>query len=658
MWINTARIIGISFGLILLLCFRVSASKTDSLRIAITASKVDSATCNLLNELSWELKYSDISEARKLASEALSLSQRISYLQAKGRAYNILGVLDYLQGNYIAAEVNLRIALKIRITENDKEGELRILNNLGLIRFDLGDYGTAIDYHMQSLRISESLDNKSGIASSLNNIGNIFQNQGNLDKALEYFQRSLKINTESADIVAQSNNLNNIGSVYFNKENFVLALDYYFQSLYLKRQLGNKEGEYNCMGNIGNIYMNINQLDSAEQYLIASLKGKEKLEDNQGIPSILLNLGYIHLKNKKYEKALKDIEASKEAALDLESEEDLYQSYYGLAEVYDSLKQTGKAYYYFKKYSELKDSVLKADNMDRIASIQSLYESEKRDKKISILNKDKELLNKDKLLQATEIQKQKTVRNSFIGGFILLVFSSLILLSQKSKINRERKKSDHLLLNILPASTAEELKLTGKARTIHYESVSVMFTDFINFTKASEILSPEELVHEINYCYSQFDQIVNRYGVEKIKTIGDSYMCAGGLPKTNSTHAIDVVQVAMEMQDFMNAIKIERQKSDKPFFEIRIGIHSGPVVAGVVGINKFAFDIWGDTVNIAARMESAGKAGQINVSAGTYSLIKNQFPCEFRGKIEAKNKGEIEMYFVKSPVRMSSDYVA
>lgn len=211
-----------------------------------------------------------------------------------------------------------------------------------------------------------------------------------------------------------------------------------------------------------------------------------------------------------------------------------------------------------------------------------------------------------------------------------------------------------MLLNILPEETAEELKATGTAKTKSFESVSVLFTDFKNFTQASELLSAEDLVQEINYCYSAFDEIVTRHNIEKIKTIGDAYMCAGGLPVSNTSHPEDVVRAGLEMQEFIERNKRERIQKNQPYFELRLGIHTGPVVAGVVGSKKFAYDIWGDTVNTASRMESSGETGKVNISGETHELIKDKFKCFHRGKIKAKNKGEIDMYFVEDLYRKLS----
>ncbi len=212
------------------------------------------------------------------------------------------------------------------------------------------------------------------------------------------------------------------------------------------------------------------------------------------------------------------------------------------------------------------------------------------------------------------------------------------------KLEEEKAKSEELLLNILPEETARELKEKGHADAKHFEKVTVIFTDFQDFTALSEELSPKELVTEINECFKAFDHIMEKYGIEKIKTIGDAYMAAGGLPVPNTTNAVDVVNAALEMRDWM--LKYKERKGENSF-QIRIGVHTGSVVAGIVGVKKFQYDIWGDTVNTASRMESSGEVGKVNISQTTYELVNDRFNCESRGKVQAKGKGEIEMYFVE-----------
>jgi adenylate cyclase len=245
------------------------------------------------------------------------------------------------------------------------------------------------------------------------------------------------------------------------------------------------------------------------------------------------------------------------------------------------------------------------------------------------------------------------------SGLILIIFvvcyvmegayiRSLNVLDEKKKaIEEEKKKSDELLLNILPAEITEELKNTGKTTARNYDLVTVLFADFTNFTSIIEELPPEELVSGIDEYFETFDNITETHGVEKIKTVGDAYICASGLPSVNLNNPVLMVNVALDMIAAVENIKEKRSKEGKVCFDIRIGIHSGPLVAGVVGVKKFAYDIWGDTVNTAARMQQCGEPGRINISGTTHDLVKHRFVCAKRGKIEAKNKGLIDMYFVE-----------
>ena len=210
----------------------------------------------------------------------------------------------------------------------------------------------------------------------------------------------------------------------------------------------------------------------------------------------------------------------------------------------------------------------------------------------------------------------------------------------------EKKRSDELLLNVLPYETAEELKQFGKALPKHYDLTTVLFTDFINFSRIAENITPEQLVSELDNYFIKFDSIISKYNLEKIKTIGDAYMCAGGIPVANKSNPFIVVLAGLEIQRLMKEIRLQYIESNKIAWGLRLGIHSGNLITGVVGEKKFAYDIWGDTVNTASRIESAGEVEKVNISGSTYNIIKDFFDCSYRGKIQVKNKGEIEMYFV------------
>jgi predicted ATPase/class 3 adenylate cyclase/GAF domain-containing protein/tRNA A-37 threonylcarbamoyl transferase component Bud32 len=218
---------------------------------------------------------------------------------------------------------------------------------------------------------------------------------------------------------------------------------------------------------------------------------------------------------------------------------------------------------------------------------------------------------------------------------------------QKEIISAEKNKSDDLLYNILPKATADELKKNGFAVPKYFEEVTILFTDFVGFTKITENLTPDELIEGLNQCFLAFDEIVEKNKLEKIKTIGDSYMCASGVPAPNADHAMNAVRAGLQIQSFIDKWNQQRSLSGKEPWPLRLGIHSGPVIAGVVGMRKFAYDIWGDAVNIASRLESSGEGGRVNISSSTYMLVKDLIEVEYRGKVVAKNKGEVDMFFVK-----------
>lgn len=221
------------------------------------------------------------------------------------------------------------------------------------------------------------------------------------------------------------------------------------------------------------------------------------------------------------------------------------------------------------------------------------------------------------------------------------------ILARTNELSIERDKSEKLLLNILPATIAEELKQTGVARPVKFESVTVIFTDFVGFTRIAESLTPEGLIDELDKCFSYFDSVTEKYKLEKLKTIGDAFMCAGGIPNPNRTNALDAALAALEIQAFMNQMKSLKAHLGFPYWELRLGMHCGDLIAGVIGEKKFAYDVWGDTVNTASRLESSGTPGEINISAAVYNQVKYFFQCEYRGKVKAKNKGEIDMYYLR-----------
>jgi class 3 adenylate cyclase/tetratricopeptide (TPR) repeat protein len=318
-----------------------------------------------------------------------------------------------------------------------------------------------------------------------------------------------------------------------------------------------------------------------------------------------------------------------------------------LAKYYESTGQDKKALVEYKIWMGLNDSMNHKEVSSALEG--STLESEFNEKNAQ-RDKDQQKIDeaeKEKLRKQKLITYSSLISLLFIGIIAFLFWRN----NQQQKkansiISAEKQRSDNLLLNILPHEVAEELKAKGSADAKHFDMVTVLFTDFKDFTQISETMTATELVEELNVFFKAFDNIITKLNIEKIKTIGDSYMCVGGLPFPSDSHATAVVYAGLEIQKFVEQHSSERLKKGLIPLQIRIGIHSGPVVAGIVGLKKYAYDIWGDTVNTASRMESSGEAGKINISGSTYELIKDDFTCTPRGKVMAKNKGEVEMYFV------------
>lgn len=305
--------------------------------------------------------------------------------------------------------------------------------------------------------------------------------------------------------------------------------------------------------------------------------------------------------------------------------------------------QYNEAYDVLWQLINLQDSLYNINRLKAIAEVEEQY----RDR----LEAEENLrLNNELELKEESLEKNRVILALISGGSAVILIVLGLLYISHLRIQKARKSSEQLLLNMLPIETARELKQKGYTTASKFEDATIIFADIEGFTRVSQQMTAEDLVYEIDHYFRSFDEIVYKHGLEKIKSVGDAYIAAAGLPENNTSNAKAAVKAALEMQKCVERIKREHQAMNKAFFEFRCGIHSGPVVAGVVGIRKWQYDIWGDTVNVAARLEQASATGKINISEATYRQVKDYFRCTSRGKIHAKNKGEIEMYFVEGPL--------
>ncbi|QQS28713.1 MAG: tetratricopeptide repeat protein [Sphingobacteriales bacterium] len=565
-----------------------------------TGNKIGQAI--LLNNLAAIYKdQGNLEKSLDLNLQSLKLQKETGNTQGIANSYNNLGLLFQGQGKIEEAFANFSKALTIYETLHDEEGIATAVQNIGALYKEQKEYDAALNYTRKALAISLKNNDKYGAGYMLNSLGGIFEELENSDSALFYYQKALDLRIEIDDKQGQAYSLKNKGNIYEKLNKIEDAKAAYEKSLILFENLGEKWGETKTCYNYGSLLVTENNLPAAETYLTRSLQLARQL----GYPADIRN------------------------AAD------------GLQKLYRAKKNWKQAVEMYDLFVQMHDSV-ENDNNRRIAiKTQFRYEYEKKE---ATLKNEQE--KKDALAKA-EITRQKFYSYGFAGGFAVVLLFAFVFFTQRNKIKEGKKRSDELLLNILPEEVAEELKMKGSADAKLIEEVTVIFSDFKDFTVLSEKLSPHALVKDLNECFSAFDLMMEKYGLEKIKTTGDSYMAAGGLPTPNSTHATDAIKVALEMRNFIAKGKEKKVAAGLPYFEIRIGVHTGPVVAGIVGVKKFQYDIWGDTVNTAARMEQNSVAGKINISGTTYELVKDKFKCSYRGKIEAKNKGEIDMYFIE-----------
>ncbi len=614
------------------------ASEIDSLKRILSSNISDTIRVNILNSLSKSYFNDNPDTAVIIASSSRSLAEKINYQSGLALALKNMGIGFYLQGKYVDAIKTWQQALEVYQIIGDKKGVANMLGNQGAIYFARGDDAKALELHLQSLKISEETGDTLRILTSLTNTGGVYLNKvATYQKALEYFLRSYKLSLAINDQYSIGTSSVNLGETYYKLGDDSTALIYLNQSV--KAYQGTENLPYS-LNYIGRVYTRQKEFGNAIKTHLEAFEISKKLDTKLDMTQSLVGLAHAYSANGDVASSIDAYKRSLEVGIPLNAVTEMKEAYEGLSLAYSKNSDYSNAFKYQNLLLAIKDTIYNINTDKKLGTLQFGFDLEKKESQINLLNKDKEI-------QKREIQRQKLVRNSFIGGFAIVLLFAAVFFSQRNRISKEKKRSDELLLNILPEETAEELKSTGTAKAKSFELVSVLFTDFKNFTQASELLTPEELVAEINYCYSEFDRIVTRYGIEKIKTIGDSYMCAGGLPVTNQTNPYDVVSAALEMANFIEKNKQERIEKGQPYFELRLGVHSGPVVAGIVGIKKFAYDIWGDTVNTASRMESSGQIGRVNISGTTYELIKDKYTCTHRGKIEAKNKGVIDMYFVE-----------
>lgn len=494
----------------------------------------------------------------------------------------------------------------------------------------LGDLEDALEAYIQGAEAARSAQYLKGVGSTYGAIADIYGISGNHQNAISYYRRSINMLRQIKDSLGLAAAILNAGDEFLNKKFFDSAYAYFIEADQLFSALDYSIGRAYAAGNLGMVFHHRGEHQRAEQKMHAAIAILEEAGDYYPICVYLLSIADIYKNKGDVNAAISYARRSLDMAQQHALKDQISAAFQKLSILYEQRGQAAIALDHYKQYILYRDSVNDISTVQKLADLRTDFEVSLKQREVDLLNREK------------SIQQFKVGALSIILVLCLIILGILIWYSRL--ITLEKNKSDALLLNILPEETARELKKKGRVDAVRFERVTVLFTDFVEFTKQTERIEAEQLVKSVDFYFKAFDEITTKYGLEKIKTIGDAYMCASGIPASNKSNARDIILAAREMISWVNNTHLH--PSDMAAFDMRLGAHTGPVVAGVAGIKKWQYDIWGDTVNIASRMESNSEPGKINLSETTYEEIKNEFNCTYRGELEVKNLGTMKMYFL------------
>jgi class 3 adenylate cyclase/tetratricopeptide (TPR) repeat protein len=629
-------------------------------------AKANGIIANIYNNVS---TVANSAKAMEYFLNAARLYKDLNDKEMVAGAYYNIALINENNGDYKTAEQYFLDAKQLFAEAGNKKWIAECVLNTGILYYEQSRFPEALDYYVKVIKLYEELGSKSGVAKAYACIGNVYESTKDYQKALQNMVKAVALSKEADNKFGAAGYSGNIGRIYEHEGNLPGALENYFEALKVFEEAGYKEGYEIFACDIGEVYVQQKNYSGAFEYIQKSLKASLEIGDKHIEAMNYCNLGSLYIsmvedhssaktivvapeltqgkyvgdmtvpvgKTALLNKAIEYLKKCIAISNEIHVPDVLEDCYKNLSLAYQYSGDFKQSLEYYKTYTTVKDSVFSKDNNEKILTIglKNEYDRKRMTDSIKVADNQK--------IDALKLHRQRTYTYLGVSGTFLLLCLIVFVTRNNKLLSKEKKRSEDLLLNILPAEVATELKDHGKSAAKYFDSVTVMFTDFANFTKAGERMSPQNLVDELDVCFKAFDEITFKYGIEKIKTIGDSYLAACGLPLADPLHAENIVRAAIEINAFMTD---RHAKLGNSTFEARIGIHTGPVVAGIVGVKKFQYDIWGDTVNTANRMESSGEVGKVNISGTTYELVKDKFTFEYRGKVTAKGKGELDMYFV------------
>jgi adenylate cyclase len=619
-------------------------AKIELLKEKLTTAEEDTNKVLLLQSLSFEYNSINPKEGLEYGKQSLELAKRIGYENGFATSHNRIGGNQFAMGDLEQALQSISKAMELNEQFGNKDKLSDNYANIGNIYYNLSNYTKALSYYQESLHLDEKLDNKSGIAANYGSVGNVYSNLSNFQNAEKYYTKALEMYELSDNMRGKATILGNIGSVYHQQGKYEKSLEYYYKSLELWQLFGNKMGIATNLGSIANSYNLSNEFAKATKYYEKATAISNEIGDKYGLSALYGNAGILYLRlsidsvinmhkgqypsltsnpKKNITQSIKYSEKAVELAKEVGSLNMLSDWYESLDKAYTKLGNYKKAYYYQEKWTEIRDSVFSMDKAKEIATLEFDKQNQINEKELKL--KDLQLLRK---------------KNEQMYLFAGLGSAAIVLLI----IFLQRRKSEQLLHNILPVSIAKRLKRSEKNIADRFDESSIVFIDLVGFSGISQNISPENAVEFLNNVFSKIDIITKEYSLEKIKTIGDCYMAVCGLPEKNENHAYNTVKFSQKVGEMLRELKGPNGEE----ISFRAGIDCGAVVAGIIGEKKFSYDLWGDSVNTASRMESTGVKNKIQVTKDIIDKIKEtDINFEERGEILIKGKGKITTYFIK-----------
>lgn len=581
-------------------------------------------------------------QATKIKAE----SEAIGYKKGVARAIAIMGVANYKVDDYDKAKMLISNAAAINQQISDTSNLAFCKYWLGNIELNQSKYNNALDLFQTASELAEKINDKQNIARSLDGKASIYEALGEDDKALALYQAALVAAKQGNFKVWYPGVMQSMGNLAYKKGKVDSAVRIYNEAIKISDEVGNLNNKANCYQKLAEIYYEKKEPKKAMGYIQQAMALFQQTGSMSSFSYSRLLMSYIVLNDKAYnvaidlaEMSLEEGRATGEIQLQKDAAQVLYYAYLGMG-------NKGKALQYHVLFHDLSEANHNENLTKKLASmeLEANFEKERQIAKVEEAKKDAEL--------SAQIDRQKLVKKfAILGFFLFAIIAGLAIFAfnqnrkDSSLIAKEKKRTDALLLNILPEEIVADLK---KAEYKVNGMATVLFADLKSIAGKHPEQPPARLIQpELDYYYRAFDNITLHHKLEKIKTIGDAYLCISSTTSSDEENAANVASAALEMKDFVQKTKQERTANGEAHFEVSIGIHTGPLIAGIIGIRKFSYDVWGDTVNIAARMEQHGEEGKVNISGSTYKLLKDRFICVYHDEVEPKKKEKTVMYFVE-----------